>query len=103
MSKYLELLNLLLSFGPKLPSIIASIERIVMTVMEEVQNIRDILGFAETFQSVAPSEEEAAAEQQVIAAAMGGTETFAGPFSRILDFIRANPELIAFLLSFLKK
>ena len=101
---YLEFLTWILSFGPKIPSITASIQRIVMTFIEEVQTLKDILGIKtpETFKSVAPSEAEAAAEQKVIAAAMGGTETFAGPFQRILDFIRANPKLIELILSFLK-
>lgn len=103
MTRYLELLNLLLAFGPKLPLILASIEKIVMTVMEEVGNIRDILGIAESFASHELSAEEAAAEQAVIAQAMGGAETFGGPLQRILDFIRANPELIALLVSLFAK
>ena len=102
---YLEFLSWILSFGPKVPSLIASIQRVVMTIMEEAQNIRDILGLKtpETFKIVAPTAAEAAAEQEVIEAAMGGAETFGGPLQRILDFIRANPELIALLLSLFGK
>lgn len=98
---YLEFLNYLLSFGPKLPAIMASVERIVTTTLEEIENIRTVLDFKAVFKAVPASEAEAAAEQAVIEAAMEGRS--AGPFQNILDFIRNNPELIAFILSFLKK
>jgi hypothetical protein len=100
---YLEFLNWLLSFGPKLPSLMASVERIVTVFMEEAENIKNILGFKESFKSTAPTVEEAAAEQEVIAAVMGGQETFAGPLSRILDFIRNNQELILLIMSLFGK
>jgi hypothetical protein len=98
---YLDFLNYLLSLGPKLPLIMASIQRIVA----EVQILREIIGGGVVVQEAfaSHSEAEAAAEQQVIAAAMGGAETFGGPFQNILAFLKAHPELIALLLSFLKK
>lgn len=94
--KYVEILNWLLSLGPKLPLVLAEVQLIVDAALR----IRAILGGEELVQGAA-TDEEAALEAQVIAAAQG--ENFAGPLQRVLDFIRNNPELIALLLSFLKK
>jgi len=96
---YAAFLKWLLSLGPALPEIMASIQRIVV----EVQFIREKLEWPETFQDAEPTAKEMALEQEVIAKAMGGAETFGGPLADLLAFIRANPELIAFLLKFFKK
>lgn len=99
---YREFLTWLLSLGPKLPEIMASIQRIVA----EIQIIRGLIGAPELFTAAEASAEEAALEQQVLAAATpdtGGAEAFGGPFKTLLDFIRNNKELIALLISLFGK
>lgn len=97
MAKYLDLLKLILSYGDKIPEILGRVENII----NELRAIAALIGIPESF-AAEPSAEVLALEAEVTAAAMGGAETFGGPFQRILDFIRNNPELIAFLLKFLK-
>lgn len=95
---YRDLLTYLLSLGPKLKPILESFQRIV----DEINVIRGLLSGEETFAMTAPTDEEAALEGQVIAAAMGGEEVFGGPLQNVLDLIRNNPELVALLLKFIK-
>lgn len=98
MAKYLDLLKLILSYGDKIPEILGRVENII----NELRAIAALLGIAESFAADEPTAEVLALEAEVTAAAAGGAESFGGPFQRILDFIRNNPELIAFLLKFLK-
>jgi hypothetical protein len=93
-SKYLEFLTYLLSFGPKLPAVVESLQ----AIMAELQKIADLFGGG---LGVAPPDstpEEQAAEEQL--AAVAGRS---GPLQNILAFIKANPELLALLLSLIKK
>lgn len=91
---YRDFLNYLLSLGPKLPALLAEIE----IILGSLERIRDLFGGG--LVSGAASDEDAALEAQVIAAAQG--ENMAGPLQNIIAFIRNNPELIALLLKFLK-
>lgn len=113
MATWLLFLNKLLSFGPKLPAIMASIDIIV----GELQNIAEIIQgglmaapgdlAAVTIDGEASSPEVLAAEKAVLAACASqglmASEKFGGVFATLLAFIKANPQLITFLLSLLGK
>lgn len=100
--KYLDFLNLLLSYGPKIGPVLEELQAIVEEAMLRIDNIRTILGLPKgPMRSVAPSAEEAKLEGKIMEAALEGRS--AGIFQTLFDFIRSHPELITFLLTFLKK
>lgn len=101
MSKYLELLNLLLSFGPKLPGILAAVQRIVDCVSVEASNIREILGGGLGATPIVPSAAEVEAKSKLIALASEGGVS--GPLDRILAFLEQYPQLVTLILTLLAK
>lgn len=102
MARYIELLQLLLSYGPRLPEILASVQRIVDVVTEEVGKIVGILGLSAQAEACPELSAEAAAlESQLITQMQGPGH--GGPLSNLLALLKANPELVALLLSLLKR
>lgn len=100
MSKFMELLNLLLSYGPRIPAIMEQIEHIV----SEFQTLIDLLnpGVFSSAAAVPLTGEEADLEAKILAACPAKA-TFAGPFQSIFAWIKAHPEVIALLLKLLTK
>lgn len=93
--KLLELLNLLLSFGPKLPAILAEVEIIVAAF----QRIAD--QFSGGFGASELTGEEAEGVNSVMAAAGRTGEGNSGPLSNIFAWLKANPEIMAAVLKIL--
>lgn len=99
--KYVEFLQYLLTYGPKIGPVLEEIQAMVDGFLVRVENIRVILGRDKgPMRSAAPTEEESILEGQVLEAALGGRS--AGPLQSLLDFIRANPEIIQLIMLFLK-
>ena len=108
---YLDFLNLLLSFGPKLPAAILLIQEIVAKVQELAALFGAVKPAALRKRSLASVPAKAkAAEAKVLAAlkpkraglAAGGVFT-AGWLQAIWAFLAAHPELLTLLLSLLGK
>lgn len=101
MSQYLQLLNMLLSFGPKLPGILAAVQRIVDCLSVEAANIREIIGGGLGASSVVLSPEESAAKSQLIA--LASQDGVSGPLDRLLAFLEQYPQIVTLLLTLLAK
>jgi hypothetical protein len=102
-STFLEFLNWLLSFGPKLPQAMALIQHIVGDFKLLVELFTE-----QEFQPprmAALTAEELVAEQKVLAelAAGGVAGERAGFLQNIWAFLLAHPELLTLLVSLLKK
>ncbi len=99
MTKLLELLNLILSFGPKLQPVMDE----VMAIVEAIQRIVALVNkpkFAAAKGKPLNARESAAAAK--ITAALGGKAKFGGVFTTIFAFLKANPWLVDALLLLLK-
>lgn len=102
MSKFMELLNLILSYGPRLPAIMEKIEHIVFEVQELISLLTP--GVFASMAPVALTEEEADLEAKILSACPAkAAGNFAGPFATIFAFLKANPQIVAFLLRLLAK
>jgi hypothetical protein len=100
---FLEFVNWLLSFGPKLPQAFAIIDRIV----NDLQELAVLLTGAEVaFGSAELSPDEITAVEAV-ESEMAKAGISRGPLSGVLvnlwQFIQAHPELLTLLVSLLKK
>jgi hypothetical protein len=96
--KFVELLNLILSFGPRIPEIMERVQHIIAEIQELVELVHP--GLFAAAAAVELTAEEAALESQILAACPAN-ENFAGPFQSLFAFLKAHPELIALLLKFL--
>lgn len=98
--KLLELLNLLISFGPKIPLVMAEVEAIIAAVQ------RIVAMFASPkFAAVKPKSlnQKEAALVLKIAAASPKSQKFGGPFTTIFQWLKSNPWAVEFILGLLLK
>lgn len=104
--KYLDLLNLFLALGPKMPAIIAAVQKLVADFKELVSLVKpDAQPSSGDLQLVAVDEQEEAAEAQIAAlmAADGSQALFDGSLLRgVFAFAKEHPELMAWILGLLK-
>lgn len=110
---YLKFLNLLLSFGPKIPAAIALIQEIIAKLQALADLFKPVVAMRTAKpKAVKVSAVTAAAEAKVLAALKGkgnrmralGVSSFsAGWLREIWAFILAHPEIWALILSLLGK
>lgn len=99
--KFVELLNLILSFGPRIPEIMERIQHIIAEIQELVELIHPgVFAAAATEEAMTAEEIEL---QSKIMEACPSSGTFAGPFQSIWAFIKAHPEIVTLLLSLFGK
>jgi hypothetical protein len=102
---FLEFVNWLLSFGPKLPQAFAIIDRIVNDLQElAVLFTGKEMVFGSSPSQLAPDE---IAAVEAVESEMAKAGISRGPLSGVLvnlwQFIQAHPELLTLLVSLLKK
>lgn len=106
MSQWLDFLNLLLSFGPKLDEIMEIVQHIVEDFQKLVSLVAgrtaesgppDVITMAEVKIDGNFVSAEVLAKEEELVQRIGRS----GPFQNILAFIKSHPELIAILLKLL--
>lgn len=104
MSQLLQLLNLLISYGPKAGAIMDEVSHLVEAFATAIENIRLIIGDgvkAEAGPAVLSADEQAAKAQlvELIVKEQG----VKGPWlDRLFELIERYPQLVTLLLSLLK-
>lgn len=105
LGSYLDFLKVLLSLGPKLQTLWPKIQAVITAVTDLVAHLKPEGAPADGLQLVSATAEEAEAEAQIGARIVDGNPQalFDGALLRqAWAYIKAHPETLAWLLSFLK-
>lgn len=101
MATYKDFLLWLVALGPKLPTALTIIQELIEKAGELAALL---LGPAPLLAAATPTTEEVKLEGDVMAAATGaGAFAAAGPLRDLWAFIKANPELVKWLLTLFAK